>query len=251
MKNIFFKKYVKSKKNKNFFYNPDFFYNNKFYIGQLIKRWHYYMRFYILYKEKNFHIFNMIKTLNNIKRSIFFLINIVCNRGKVFLIDNNIKYKNILYLFQKLTKQKLFEIKWIGGLITNFKEFFFVQNKEKKNELLEGFWLYKKLGNYKDLTRLPDVALFFNGYYNSISLNEFQLMGIPLIAVINSDLNPSNINFVLASRDEDFIIYLFYILLFVETIIMAYLIERNFYFRVIKNFYYLRFVLNLKRKIKK
>src|SRR5687767_9437267 len=100
---------LKLKKNyNNISYRPEFFYDNKFYIGHLLKRWNVFMQFYILYKNKNYYLFNLYKTINNLKRSIFFIINVILNRGKVLLIDATKAYRKLFFFFQKITFQTFF-----------------------------------------------------------------------------------------------------------------------------------------------
>jgi small subunit ribosomal protein S2 len=240
------------------FYNIDFYYNNKFHIGQLLYRYNIYMRYYILYKNKNFYLFNMLKTLINLKHSIFFIMNLMYNRGKLVIIDSNKEYKYIFHLYQKITKQIFFNFKWIGGLMTNFKEFFYIQKKSKKKIIKSfqeerketsssDFLYYRKRGFFTKLTRLPDIVLFFNSYINKIALKEIQILGIPNIAIVNSDVNPCNINFVLANKDSNFIVCFFFISIYIESILLGFLYERFLYFKIIKHFYYFKFLYNIKK----
>jgi len=219
-----------SKKKLVNLYCLDLLYDNNFYVGHLTKKWNIYMSFFILYKTRKNYLFNMFKLLNNLKRSIFFLINICSNRGKVFFIEAGTRYKNFYYFFKKITKQFFLGFKWIGGLITNFQEFFIFQKKYKRSFNLNIFWILKKKGYFKNLTRLPDVALFVNGYRNKIALTELQLVGVPLVASISSEDNPSGINFVLANGNCEFYISLLYLTIFIESIILGYIFERNFFF---------------------
>jgi small subunit ribosomal protein S2 len=236
-------------KNYTFKKSFNFLYNNNFHIGQLLHRWNIYMRIYILFKSKNFYIFNLLKTFNNLKLSIFFLSNVACNRGKILIVDNNKKYFKLLMFYKKLTKQLFFNFKWISGILTNFKEFFFMQIKEKKNHTANDFWSFKKSGFLKDLTRFPDCVIFLNSYTNKLALIESQILGLPLISVVNSDCNPSSINFVLANKDNNFIISFFYLSIFIESILVGYMVERNIYYKNIRRYYYACFLKKLKLKI--
>lgn len=227
-------------------YTIDFFYDNKFYIGQLLHRWNVYMRSFILYRNKDFFLFNLLKTLNNLKQIMLFLVNLIVNRGKVLIVESNIKYKKSLQLYKKITRQDVSICKWIGGFMTNFKEFYFSQKNIKRNKVLKEF-LYNKQSNFlKKYSRFPDVVIFFDAYFNNIAFTEVQVMGIPLIAVVNSDVNPSDINFILANKDNDFIVLFFYLSLVIESVLLAYMVERIFFFKEVKRFYFLRFLLRRK-----
>lgn len=260
-------------------YTLDFFYNNNFYISYLTNRWNVYMSFYILYKSQKYYLYNIYKAVNNLKRSVFFLIAIAFNRGKVFLIDSNKKFKKFFILFKKITKQFFFGFKWTGGLFTNFKEFFVFQHKKEdrqfqefkpsdfwiqdKNKLnrsnyfnlkKEGFFqklkdlnlnefrLLKKKGYFRSFRRLPDVGLFFDIQQNFTAVTELQLLGIPIITLVNAEDNPSGLNFVLFGKKKEFYVSFFYLSIFIEGIILGYIFEKNFFFHKIRRFYYLKFI---------
>lgn len=103
---------------------------------------------------------------------------------------------------------------------------------------------------FTNFTRLPDIVLFFNSYLNNVALSEFQILGIPLISIVNSDVNPCNINFVLANKDNNFVVCFFYLSIYIEAILLGYLYERLFFFKTIKRFYFMRFLFNIKIKLK-
>jgi small subunit ribosomal protein S2 len=230
-------------------YNTDNLYNNRFQIGQTLVRWNSKMSVYVLYKNKTFHVFDLFKTMNNLKSSVLFLTVVALNRGQIITIDANKKYKDLFLHFKNLTGQMFFNFKWIGGLLTNFKEFFFRQNKEKKNADIDEFWVYKQEGFFRNLTRMPDCVIFLNTYLNSVALSECQILGIPNICIVNTDCDPSFINFVLANKDNNFLISFFYMSVFIESILLGYMLERKLYTNIIKHYFYLLFLKKLKKEI--
>lgn len=221
--------------------NVDFLNSQNIYVGYSTKRWSIYGRCFILYKTRNFYIINIIKTISNLRLSLLFISNVSFNRGKVVIVNSDKKFRSCMYSFQKITRQFFFNFSWIGGLITNFREFFFLQKREKRF-VFGNFWTDKRLGFFSGLTRLPDVAVFLGTYFNRSALVEFQHLGLPIIAISNTDVNPSGINFVLGARDTDFLILYIFLLIFVEGIISGYYFERVFYFRKVKRLCYLSFL---------
>jgi small subunit ribosomal protein S2 len=227
-------------------YSVDFFCDNNFHIGFLLYRWNIYMQCFILYKTKNYYVFNIFKLLYNLKRCIFFLINISFNRGNIFMIEANNKYKKFNYLFKQITKQFFLGFQWIGGLMTNFKEFFLLQTKEKDEKDLEVFWIYKRFGYFKSLKRLPDIVIFLNNFSSRLALTEFQILGVPSVSVFNSDANPCGVNFVLTNKKVNLYSYVFYIIIFIESILLGSVFERTYIFKYLKDLYYFKFVLYLR-----
>jgi small subunit ribosomal protein S2 len=229
------------KQNKKISLKLNVLFRLKMHIGYLTHRWNYYMHSFIIFKSKNLYLLNLVKTLSNLKLSLFFITNIIYNRGRVALIEKNQDYRKVIDFFFKLTKQYIFSFRWFGGIFSNFKEFFI---KQKINPLLykKGVFWYEKKTTLLQFKRLPEVVLILSGYDNSLALNESISLGIPLISVLNSDMNPSAVNFVLPGKDSNFFLFFFLLSLYTESIYMGFFYERKLFYSRLKRYYLLKFI---------
>src|SRR5690606_30928681 len=99
---------------------------------------------------------------------------------------------------------------------------------------LNEFRLLKKKGYFRSFRRLPDVGLFFDIQQNFTAVTELQLLGIPIITLVNAEDNPSGLNFVLFGKKKEFYVSFFYLSIFIEGIILGYIFEKNFFFHKIR-----------------
>lgn len=211
-------------------------------IGYLPRRWNTYMNSFINFKSKNLYLLDIIKALANLKLSLFFVTNVIYNRGKIVLVDKRLECRRFSFFFFKLTKQFIFTFRWVGGILTNFHEFFVKQKPFKKKYYIGDFWLERKRGKFLKMTRLPDTALIFGGYANKLALIEILSLGIPLISIISSDMNPSAISFIVPGNDSNCYISFYITALYMEAIFMGYLYERKIFYALLRRLYYLRFL---------
>ncbi len=214
--------------------NINFLFNAKMHVGFLKHRWFEYSKSFIAYKKNNTYLINIIKTFFNLKMTLNFITNVSIKRGKIILIDQRKVFKKVIKTFSLLLNQKLkfIDIEWVSGYFTNYYEL----ASQKQYEKVYG----KKRYRYK--MRLPQVAVIYNCYTANLAFRELKRMGVPLIALVNTDLNGSKINFYLGSNDSSVFISILLSSLISLSICLGYVIQRSTFFFFLKRFYFFKFL---------
>lgn len=170
------------------------FFQSKVQLGVSYKRWNIYVKSYIHLKYRELYLINLLKTMFNLRLTSFFLSNLTKKRGLTLFIDKRKELEILLKFIKITTNSKILLKDWIPGTLTNFREFY-TTGKKKKNSLLRNTGFFK-------LNKMPDVIVSFSLYHNENSINEARALGIPVICFVNTDLNPSGINFLIVSNDN-------------------------------------------------
>ena len=149
-------------------------------------------------------------------------INDMAKQKKTFLFVGTKNYVSE-YIKNQAIRTKSFYItkKWLGGTLTNFKtirlqckkmiaiekkiDLGFSDNKIKKHEKVLEIKKFKKLNSIfvgiKEMTELPDCVIVLNADSNYIAIKEALKMKIPVVAIINTNNNPKNINYVIPGNN--------------------------------------------------
>jgi|JI102314A2RNA_FD_contig_101_715604_length_1441_multi_3_in_0_out_0_1 small subunit ribosomal protein S2 len=214
--------------------NINFLFNAKMHVGFLKSRWFEYSKSFIAYKKNNIYLINIIKTFFNLKMTLNFLTNLSIKRGKIILIDQRKIFKRVIKTFSFFLNRKLkfIDIEWVSGYFSNYYKL----ASQKQHKKVYG----KKRYRYK--MRLPQVAVIYNCYTANLAFTELKRMGVPLIALVNTDLNGSRVNFYLGSNDSSVFVSILLSALISLSICLGYVIQRSTFFFFLKRFYFFKFL---------
>jgi small subunit ribosomal protein S2 len=176
-----------------------------------------------LFGERNgIHIVDLDQTLPRFQAALDFVRETVAGGGRVLFVGTKRQAQAPIRLEAERAGQFYVNNRWLGGMLTNFKTvkksierfkelLVLVGDEEKvadisKKELARiGRWIekYRKsLDGLKEMTRLPDVMLVIDVKREAIAVSEGQRLGIPIIAVVDSNCDPYDIDFVVPGNDD-------------------------------------------------
>jgi ribosomal protein S2 len=179
---------------------------------------------YVFGNRFNLLFWNLNYTLYNFKIALFFVTNLISNKGKILLVDN--KYYSHSSL-SKLIEHFFFQIqqyfhteKWIGGFLSNFKYFYpslFIGHTQN-------FKLYDKnfLGLY-NMHRPPDLVCFLNLENNLTAFKEATHLGIPTVGLTNMSFPIFTLTFPIFANTVSLKSLKFFLNLLKNSIIFGYL----------------------------
>ena len=192
--------------------------------GHLTRKWNPKMAEYIFMENNGIHIIDLNKTVKCLDEAIYALKNIIRSGRKVMFVATKKQAKDIVT--QEATRLNMPYVteRWLGGMLTNFatirkslkklsqieklmKDEASYANLTKKEKLMltrEKAKLQKQLGGISDLNRLPAALFVIDVKREHIAVAEAQKLNIPVFAMVDTNSDPSNIDFPIPANDDAF-----------------------------------------------
>jgi small subunit ribosomal protein S2 len=189
--------------------------------GHQTKRWNPKMREYIFGQRNGIYIIDLQKTIKNFKEALTF-IRSVSEEGKTILFVGTKKQaQDIVRDYAGKCESSYVNQRWLGGLLTNFAVVRTSVDKLKELEEMkeDGRWdlmakkeqsklekvyrkLQKNLGGLKNLSELPGALFIVDSSKEEIAIQESRKMGIPIVAVVDTNGDPENVNYPIPGNDD-------------------------------------------------
>ena len=189
-------------------------------LGHKTLRWNPKMKKYIFGKRDSIHIIDLTQTLELTKVALEKIHNIVANNGKILLVSTKKQASEAIAEVAKETDQYFVNYRWLGGMLTNWGTISGSIKKMKKYEAdlvaeNRGFTkkellkmsvkkdkLHISLGGIADMKKVPDLVFIIDTNYESLAIQESVKLGIPIIAILDSNSNPDNIDYPIPGNDD-------------------------------------------------
>jgi small subunit ribosomal protein S2 len=189
--------------------------------GHQTSRWHPRMKKYIFTKRNGIHIIDLEQTATMLDRACQFIKELVAEGGKVLFVGTKKQAQDIIAEEAARCGMYYINQRWIGGVLTNFStiqsridylvrledqqargDFNRLPKKEalKLNEEIER--LNRLLGGFKEMTTLPDAIFVVDPVKEDIALTEARRVDIPIIAIVDTNCNPDDIDFPIPANDD-------------------------------------------------
>ena len=189
--------------------------------GHLKRKWNPAMAPYIFMERNGIHIIDLHKTVVKIDEAAEALKQIAKSGKKVLFVATKKQAKDIVA--EKATSVNMPYVieRWPGGMLTNFptirKAVKKMANIDKlmadgtysnlsKREILQisrqRAKLEKNLGSIADLTRLPSALFVVDVLKENIAVREANRLGIPVFAIVDTNSDPNNIDFMIPANDD-------------------------------------------------
>ena len=189
-------------------------------LGHKTLRWNPKMKKYIFGKRDSIHIIDLTQTLELTKVALEKVYETVSNNGKILFVSTKKQASEAIAEVAKETNQYFVNYRWLGGMLTNWGT---ISNSIKKLKKLEvdlvaenrGFTkkellkmsvkkdkLQRSLGGISDMKKVPDLVFIIDTNYESLAIQESVKLGIPIIAILDSNSNPDGIDFPIPGNDD-------------------------------------------------
>lgn len=189
--------------------------------GHLRRKWNPAMAPYIFMERNGIHIIDLNKTVAKIDEAAEALKQIAKSGKKILFVATKKQAKDIVAEKAASVNMPYVIERWAGGMLTNFptirKAVKKMANIDKlmndgtfanisKRELLQvtrqRAKLEKNLGSIADLTRLPSALIVVDVMKEHIAVKEANRLGIPVFAIVDTNSDPKNIDFVIPANDD-------------------------------------------------
>mgnify|MGYP000094008713 FL=1 len=208
-------------------------------LGHKTLRWNPKMKKYIFGRRDSIHIIDLTQTVELLKKALEKVYETISNRGKILFVSTKKQASENIALIAKETEQYYVNHRWLGGMLTNWGT---ISNSIKKLEDLNrnltsenrGFTkkellkmgaqrdkLQRSLGGIKDMKKTPELIFVIDTNYESLAIKEANKLNIPIIAILDTNSDPENIDFPIPGNDDARRSIELYCNLIKETIISA------------------------------
>ena len=189
--------------------------------GHQTFRWHPSMKPYIFDARDGIHIIDLVQTEERLKAALDFVAQLAKQDGTVLLVGTKRQASDIITEVAKAAGLPYVATRWPGGLLTNFSTMknriiYLKQLRDKfatqdfgdmtKKEIglleKEKANLEESFGGVDNLTALPDALFIVDVLREKIALKEALRLGIPVIAMVDTNANPEGIEFVIPANDD-------------------------------------------------
>ena len=189
--------------------------------GHHTRRWNPKMEQYIFGTRNNIHIIDLEKTVPLLYSALEVLYNIAKGGGSILFVGTKRSAFEIISSSAKNCGQYYVNHRWLGGMLTNWEtvsksikrlkdlqkqidsgEVNSLTKKERLNIERNKEKLELTLGGIKDMVGLPEVLFVIDINKESIAVSEAKKLGIPVIAVCDTNTDPSNIDFPIPGNDD-------------------------------------------------
>jgi len=188
--------------------------------GHQTHRWNPKMSPYIYGERNNVHIIDLTQTVPLLHQALRVISDTVARGGRVLFVGTKRQASEIIADAAQRSAQYFVNARWLGGMLTNWKTISnSIQRLRKLDEMLSGevTGLTKKerlnlerereklnraLGGIKDMGSTPDLIFVIDTNKESIAIDEAKRLGIPVVAIIDSNCDPDKIDYPIPGNDD-------------------------------------------------
>ena len=191
--------------------------------GHQVRRWNPKMKEFIFGERNGIYIIDLQKTQRMFREAIGFVTNLIAeDKGKtVLFVGTKRQAQDAIREEAEKCSQYYVNQRWLGGLLTNFQT---VQKSIKRLKDLESMQtdgryekltkkerikldreresLNKNLSGIKNMSRLPDAVFIIDVKKEEIAVAEANRLGIPIVAVVDTNCSPEGIDYVIPGNDD-------------------------------------------------
>lgn len=156
---------------------------------------------HFLYKHSNLVIFNLNYNSLYFSKAIFFIKHLVFYGGVSMFVDHDRLTKSVVKLSAEYLCQPYLCSIWSGGTLTNFREVV-LKNVRKAGKSLLRFRTKQYVNGLRKLEYVPNFVIFSSSYYSAFAVKECNILNVPSIGILDSNVWASEILFPIFGNDD-------------------------------------------------
>ncbi|MBT8048906.1 MAG: 30S ribosomal protein S2 [Xanthomonadales bacterium] len=189
--------------------------------GHQTRYWNPKMAPYIFGARGKIHIINLEKSLPLLNDAMNFISKLAAKRGTIMFVGTKRAASAAIAEEAQRCGMPYVSHRWLGGMLTNYRT---IRDSVKRLKQLEGLdedgsmqrlvkkeilqltrerdKLERSLGGIKDMKHLPDALFVVDVSHEDIAVKEARILGIPVIAIVDTNCSPENIDYVIPGNDD-------------------------------------------------
>ena len=189
-------------------------------LGHKTLRWNPKMKKFIFGEKNSIHIIDLTQTVEFIKSALTEVHKVISSGGKLLIVSTKKQASEQVSELSKETNQYYVNYRWLGGMLTNWNT---IQNSIKRLKKLDdqlskenlGFTkkeiikfgkerekLQRSLGGISEMKKPPELIFIIDTNIESLAVAEAKKLGIPIIAVLDTNSDPTGIEFPIPGNDD-------------------------------------------------
>jgi len=189
-------------------------------LGHKTLRWNPKMKQFIFGEKNSIHIIDLTQTVVFLKSALAEVHKCISSGGKILIVSTKKQAAEQVSILAQETDQFFVNYRWLGGMLTNWNT---IQNSIKRMKLLDkqlskddtGFTkkevlklgkerdkLNRSLGGIADMKKVPDKIFIIDTNIESLAVKEAIKLKIPIIAILDTNSDPTDIEFPIPGNDD-------------------------------------------------
>ena len=189
-------------------------------LGHKTFRWNPKMSSYIFGSKNSIHIIDLVQTLEMANAALNEIHKCIASGGKILFVSTKKQAAETIATLAKETSQFYVNYRWLGGMLTNWHT---ISNSIKRLKKLSaelksdntGFTkkenlkmglqrdkLERSLGGIADMKKIPDMIFIVDTNVEELAVKEAVKLNIPIVAVVDTNSDPTGINFPIPGNDD-------------------------------------------------
>lgn len=189
--------------------------------GHRTQKWNPYMKPYIFAARNDIHIIDLGQTVEALEEAYELVRNTVADGGSILFVGTKRQAQDIIKKNAEKVNMPYVIGRWLGGTLTNWQtirerihelerleemrdkgEFELFTKKEALGMTREIDRLESRLGGIRDMDKLPRLLFVVDVFREEIPVHEANLLKIPVIAMVDTNCNPKNVDYVIPANDD-------------------------------------------------
>jgi small subunit ribosomal protein S2 len=189
--------------------------------GHQTRRWNPKMKRYIFGERNGIYILDLNQTLSGVEKAYIYVRDLVANGGTILFIGTKKQTQDPIAGFADECGMPYINERWLGGMLTNFNT---ISGRVKKLQELERMRavgdfeampkkealmlsrelekLQRNLGGIRNMNKLPEAVFIIDTKKEHIGVTEANKLGLPIVAVVDTNCDPDVIDFVIPGNDD-------------------------------------------------
>ena len=189
-------------------------------LGHKTLRWNPKMKKFIFGEKNSIHIIDLTKTVVYLNNALKEIHKCISSGGKILIVSTKKQAAEQISKLAEETNQYFVNFRWLGGILTNWTT---IQNSIKRMKFLEtelskediGFTkkeiiklekekekLKKSLGGIAEMKKVPNMLFVIDTNIESLAIKEAIKLNIPIVAILDSNSDPTDITFPVPGNDD-------------------------------------------------
>lgn len=190
--------------------------------GHKTSRWHPKMAPYIHSKRQDAHIINLEKTVEGLEKALPFVTDIAKKGKKILFVGTKKQAKDVVKEIAESVEMPYVTVRWVGGALTNvetvnrqIKKLKDLERRMASGELENRYSklevqrlqeeidaLNERYGGIKDMTEQPAALIVVDALEDKNAIKEANTLKIPVIAITDTNVDPTNIDYIIPGNDD-------------------------------------------------
>ncbi|NUO18095.1 30S ribosomal protein S2 [bacterium] len=191
--------------------------------GHLTRRWHPKMAPYILMDKNGIHLVDLRQTQSLLERACAAVSEVAANGQQILLVGTKSQAREAISVEGKRAQTPFVVERWLGGMLTNFATirqgiktlesiekmmtdgtFEKISKKERLTKQRQHAKMIHTLGGIRDMRHLPGAIFVVDIIREKIAVAEARRLGIPVVAICDTNVDPSLVDFPIPANDDAF-----------------------------------------------